>query len=766
MYLTHSQCRSCQHLHSLDAMKMDFRRKLKLSKPSSEDNLAEILVEVERKLDDMQPVIQDTNLEKSKLQKTMTEIRSYVDCLKTFGGTVTEDQRERIKDVTKRYKDMSDKYSHPDQVSTMVPGSPKPLRKKFSPDVGKEVPRAPQNKVVLLEVEEKLKSMRQRRLDRLSVFVAEQSKLSEERSKSNDASEIEDAIKSIQKTEAEKKIVITSIAEEIPSQNKVIREIHTEVDIKNSPKLGRTRSNESDKFKNSKNSTLRFINKFNCTYPSGSSTEDLTKEVYNLVEARPQVVEDRSEKQANLVKSDVEKATLEKHNVLKEIQSNTEDSGYNPLLSPVGKQRKAVYLYEHECEFLEKEKRSSLPALTTFGKEVSQEMPAKQSSDVKNPESQNKEESDKKSGDETISKRTSIELEKVSGVSESVEKENNELMDGANKESNNKTSATEDKKGSDRNGTNKKVNVKSTEEKNITGDSIKTSINEIKVNNPKKHITESSGIKSLPRRDIQIDIRSCKKLDRNVHVPKSPLPVPRKCSHAERVLKKLQRNWESLNEILDNDSDVDCEEIEDLKKTWEEANGILKDYETRIKKLERNSKEEVDLEKLSHIKLQLEGMEEHIGKFKGLKRDSAYKQLSSRLSNYFLEVSKMKYTSDDAINEKKIIIKLIEEHIKMLEKRVAKNEDFLMEVFDDQAISDKMGCVLCKNDVSGTEVVIIISDANGTVIKDFRKKGKSIKKIVFVLPVIVVTNEDNEETVVYKPDENAEPKVEKILVNS
>ncbi|KAJ8986126.1 hypothetical protein NQ317_005596 [Molorchus minor] len=77
--------------------------------------------------------------------------------------------------------------------------------------------------------------------------------------------------------------------------------------------------------------------------------------------------------------------------------------------------------------------------------------------------------------------------------------------------------------------------------------------------------------------------------------------------------------------------------------------------------------------------------------------------------------------------------------------------------------SADMGCIMCKRKDAVTEVVIIISDANGTVIKDFRKKGKSIRKIVFVLPVIVVTNENNEETVVYKPEENVEPKIETIF---
>lgn len=71
-----------------------------------------------------------------------------------------------------------------------------------------------------------------------------------------------------------------------------------------------------------------------------------------------------------------------------------------------------------------------------------------------------------------------------------------------------------------------------------------------------------------------------------------------------------------------------------------------------------------------------------------------------------------------------------------------------------------MGCAFCKANQSAADVVLVFGNTNGIVIKDFRKKGKTIKQIVFVLPEIVVTNENNEQTIVYKPDSNQGPTVE------
>lgn len=71
-----------------------------------------------------------------------------------------------------------------------------------------------------------------------------------------------------------------------------------------------------------------------------------------------------------------------------------------------------------------------------------------------------------------------------------------------------------------------------------------------------------------------------------------------------------------------------------------------------------------------------------------------------------------------------------------------------------------MGCAFCKGNQSAADVVLVFGTANGLVIKDFRKKGKTVKQIVFVLPEIVVTNENNEQTIVYKPETDHKPKIE------
>lgn len=82
------------------------------------------------------------------------------------------------------------------------------------------------------------------------------------------------------------------------------------------------------------------------------------------------------------------------------------------------------------------------------------------------------------------------------------------------------------------------------------------------------------------------------------------------------------------------------------------------------------------------------------------------------------------------------------------------NHDFII------FLGSTMGCAFCKGNQSAADVVLVFGNANGIVIKDFRRKGKTIKQIVFVLPEIVVTNENNEQTIVYKPEINQRPKIE------
>ncbi|KAJ8986125.1 hypothetical protein NQ317_005595 [Molorchus minor] len=353
--------------YSLKTMHIKWISTKKLrSKPSTTENITYIVGHVERKLLDMQPILQGPNIDKSKIQKTLVELKTHIEHLQNIGENVNEEHLEKIKEITRKYKEASTKYENINDISHAK--SPMVFRKKFTPEAAKEPLPVQQSKVALGEVEEKLKSMRQKRLDRLSVFVTEQSKLSEERNKSNEISEIENAIKSIQKTDFDRKVKTASV------ENMVIQEEpDEEIDVKTSPKINRTRSNEStERLKSAKgSSTMRFINKFNCTLPTGSSNEDLTKDSGYRKSNSP------SDSRSNIVSSDNNDSRFlsnsddiltRKDDVSKDDTSEVA----NPLLSPFGKLRRAVYMYEHECQFLEKEKRSSLPPMTTFGKESQQ----------------------------------------------------------------------------------------------------------------------------------------------------------------------------------------------------------------------------------------------------------------------------------------------------------------------------------------------------------------------------------------------------------
>lgn len=129
------------------------------------------------------------------------------------------------------------------------------------------------NQIFLNEVEEKLKVMRQRRLNRLNAFVDEQSKLSEERTKTKETDPI---ILEKEIVPAEKKVATVKSR---PSFRSAAEKTVTEKQLKSAPEeINEARQNEvkSDEHKEESkkaSSTKKLISKFNCV-----GTSDVTDE--------------------------------------------------------------------------------------------------------------------------------------------------------------------------------------------------------------------------------------------------------------------------------------------------------------------------------------------------------------------------------------------------------------------------------------------------------------------------------------------------------
>lgn len=603
-----------------------------------------------------------------------------------------------------------------DKEGPSAPQSPRFFKRKLVAQTTVEPANASQGKVVLGEVEEKLKSMRQKRLDRLSMFVAEQSKLSEERSdKKEEASEMEEAIISMKQASEEKKAPLKSVFEE--SKEKVVSEDKNSVP--RTPKLSRKSSSESvDKSKpfQKPSSTKKFISKFNCTNTEvGSSTEDLADDS-EYVKSNFIMNDENSKKPPVLNRGSFER---DKNKPAGTTSARTENILYNPLLSPIGKQRKGIYLYEREWKFLDNEKLAA--AASTFTKYESN---SQQNVIRKNTEAPSVEElrkpflnkprklsaedaslrkpQEKKINelgqttldtniDVVVSKGEVIELKTRNSFENRSDnprppllmktfKRNSlgDILDGKleNKISFNKASSNESSFVGDKSySITTKSEVTDQGSGKICKDSKLPAYENVDLQ-PQKNDMMGNHEKRIQGRKKSNDF------------PKIPMPLPRKVTNEEKILKKFQRNWDSLNEIIENDSDVDSDELEDLKKTFEEVKTILVDYRTKLKKLEEKSKEEDNnCEVLGAIKEQLKTIEEEIPKFKGLKRDSSYQELSNKLSNCLSDINKVRSAKPGIQSEKHLALKQVEDCLGILEGTVTRNEEILLEVLEAQVAS-------------------------------------------------------------------------------
>lgn len=149
-------------------------------------------------------------------------------------------------------------------------------------------------------------------------------------------------------------------------------------------------------------------------------------------------------------------------------------------------------------------------------------------------------------------------------------------------------------------------------------------------------------------------------------------------SREEKVLKKLQLNYATVKNFVNNESDeneVDSDEMEDFENTLRDSKKVIADYEDNIAKLA----EKLPLRKLKNIKKGITEIRGHIEKFRGLRRDFLYMDLSKRLSAYEKELLKL----PNKVKQKQEFVEYNKLCSILLEDKVKNNEILLNNLLND-----------------------------------------------------------------------------------
>lgn len=478
-------------------------------------------------------------------------------------------------------------------------------------------PRKASNKEFLNEVEEKLKAMRQKRLSRLSAFVEEQSKLSEIRSNARD---IED--KEIDQA-------VLSIQNEATNPKSSFRTIVEE--IINNDSVDKYDNNKSkiecienkQTVKNKTSSTIKFINKLSCVgVPDMRSPVD-----YNITETdssyspRSDSIENSQENTEELYKKPVKP-------IIKYLQRNTINFPDN-------------FSVDLEDKSDEGNFSKTLPLSKTH--------PSLFHSDNHKDRKSSKIDSEDlivNDTDRPYLKRNSLSDLPVNNIEESTVNSYDRIlkqpMVSFGKSTSNLTKVSSD------------------------------SFSEVKVEEPNQ--TDETKLK---KDKTSIPLNKFKPF----HLPLNTVISSKKPNRAEKIVRKLQTNWITVNEILENDSDVDADEMEDLKNTISDSRDLLLEYERKVKYIE-NKKQPSSRhkEELDTIKNKLRDTVVAINKFKGLRRDTVFLDIMNRLSGYAAEVENIPVSS----KEKSEVLSEIENCVKILKNKSDRHEIMLHELLTEQ----------------------------------------------------------------------------------
>ncbi|XP_050299489.1 uncharacterized protein LOC126738277 [Anthonomus grandis grandis] len=190
-----------EHLADLRAIKNDVKNQDKCNKiikqledclikiANQNDVFHDVMATIQAQLQELQNLtnraIRDESLDELKrLAERMEGNIAIVKEIPEVKGAISGDNRnEKVLEVVNQYTSLLNKALEHINRQSKVISAPIPVEDILN----KSEVQSPfkQNKVALNEVEEKLKLMRQKRLDRLSTFVDQQSKLSGERIKEN-----------------------------------------------------------------------------------------------------------------------------------------------------------------------------------------------------------------------------------------------------------------------------------------------------------------------------------------------------------------------------------------------------------------------------------------------------------------------------------------------------------------------------------------------------------------------------------------------------
>lgn len=174
-------------------------------------------------------------------------------------------------------------------------------------------------------------------------------------------------------------------------------------------------------------------------------------------------------------------------------------------------------------------------------------------------------------------------------------------------------------------------------------------------------------------------------------LPAVPDLVSKKLNREEKILKKFQINCNTVRDILDNNSDVDDDEIEDLKHNLYETEELVTEYKKLITKLESRKALSNTKEKLDKLRTQFTCTTENVTKFKGLRRDAMYNEISSQLAHFAAEIERYPGSKE----EKKVFLNEINQCVKSLEAKIIKHEKLLQELIFQQVelIGNRCGLV-------------------------------------------------------------------------
>lgn len=542
------------------------------------------------------------------------------------------------------------------------------LKDRRSPMVSRkfEFPdNKPELSVSKSEVEEKLKQMKQKRLSRLNLHVEEQTKLSEIRkfNKSSEGEDIDEAIVTIREDR------IANVTPKLDQQTETAAKSSPESRIPGSPKKS--------------SSARRFITKFSCLNEElMSSSEELSNEVYgtptrkslpNRLDISKMHNIAASKSSANI--SEGESFVRNSVNRLSERSSrSSEFKSSNQNINDMISQELARNNMSND------EYSQRTVTYETFGKVTTPTTTPKIPKfseanflDVDTDENKyTKDNTEKGLEKPSAVKRKPLQSQIAPGYVLQSPVENAAGADEDMLNTKDKTTAS------------KLYRCASTPIHSTQDAKIEDKTYAAASENISDEVTLDGGTAAYE--NINFETKSGGQILRKIpaldmKISKNPIPVPRKPTKEERVVKKFQEHFTTLRDVIKNESEVDFDEIEGFKHTLEEVNEVVCEYKASLDAVEVKF---VPSEKLRRIRVQIDEIRHKVTGFKGLKRDMAYLELSNALSSNFFKVKNISVSSAECRKEKTTLLDDINSCVRVLEERVVKNEAILVKILEEQ----------------------------------------------------------------------------------